>query len=121
MNEQILCYLPGPLGWSGRLEQLCREENVRIIRVTADQCQKTVGSLLGLPASLPAPAKAPVPKEPVLVLCGFSGDRLDAFLAHLRSGGIPPVLKAVVTPTNLGWSFSALADELARERAEMGG
>lgn len=55
-----------------------------------------------------------------MIFSGFSGERMDAFLAALGRAGVPPVLKAVVTPTNLGWSVSALIDELARERGELG-
>lgn len=121
MNEQLLCYLPGPLRWSGILDRLCREEGIRLVPVSAAQCSKTVGSLLGLPASVKPPAAGAAPKEPVLVLCGFTPGRMDAFLTRLGTEGMPSVLKAVVTPTNLGWTFSALAAELARERAELGG
>ncbi len=121
MKEQLLCYLSGPMAWSTALEGLCHREKVRMIPVTAAQCQKTVGALLGLPVNAKPSSVLPPPKEPVLVLCGFTPERMDIFLARLRESGIPPVLKAVVTPTNLGWTFSALAIELAQERAEMGG
>lgn len=121
MNEQLLCYLPGPLSWSGTLDRLCREEGIRLIPVSAVQCSKTVGSLLGLPTSVRPLSAGAAPKEPVLVLCGFTPGRMDAFLTRLRAGGVPSVLQAVVTPTNLGWTFSALAAELARERAELEG
>lgn len=62
--------------------------------------------------------------EPVILMNGLDKKGLDQFLAALRSqcaaDGQPPVaLKAVVTPTNRGWKFAALAEELAREHALM--
>lgn len=120
MNEQLLCYLPGPLGWSGTLERICREEDVRIIRVSPARCGQTLAALLGLlPAA--APSSAAAPREPVLVLCAFTRERMESFLDRLAREGVPPVLKAMVTPTNLGWSFSALAAELAKERRQLEG
>lgn len=120
MNEQILCYLPGPLGWSGTLDRICREEGVRTVPVSPARCGQTLAALLGLsPAAANPPHTAP--REPVLVLCGFTRERMEAFLDRLRREGVPPVLKAVVTPTNLGWTLAALAEELARERRELGG
>ena len=111
MNEQLLCYLPGPLGWSGTLERICREEDVRIIRVSPARCGQT----------LAADPPRTVPRAPVLVLCGFTQGRMELFLDRLGQEKLPPVLKAMLTPTNLGWSFSALAAELAKERRQLEG
>lgn len=120
MNEQLLCYLPGLLGWSGALDRICREEGVRMVPVSPARCGQTLAALLGLlPPS--TESSAPAPREPVLVLCGFTGKRMESFLDRLAREGIPPVLKAMVTPTNLGWTFSALAAELAKERTQLNG
>lgn len=121
MNELLLCYLPGPLGWTGALERICREEGIRVIPVAPARCGQTLGALLGMTSPVPVPPAVSHPSEPVLVLCGFTPSRMEVFLGRLGQEGLPPVLKAVVTPTNLGWTLSALVEELAREREEMGG
>lgn len=119
MNEQLLCYLPGPLSWSGALERVCREEGVRLIPVSPAQGGQTLAALLGL-APLASDPPRTVPREPVLVLCGFPRQRMEAFLDRLGRESLPPVLKAMLTPTNLGWTLAALTEELVRERSGLG-
>ncbi len=117
--ETLLIYLPGPVTWSGTLERTCQAQGVTTRIVPAAQMGESIAALLGLPAQ-PCPS-SPAPKEPVLLLSGFSRARMETFLDALAAAGIPPVLKAMVTPTNLAWSFSALAAELSAERRSMGG
>ena len=62
------------------------------------------------------PAASPpelTPDEAVAIFCGVSDRQLDRALAALR--GLP-VLKAVMTETNRGWTVIALYRELCRER-----
>lgn len=72
--------------------------------------------LPGSAAPLPA-----APKGPALILCGLPGPERDALLDALRDAGAVIPLKAIVTPTNQGWHFSALLAELAREHAALQG
>lgn len=66
-----------------------------------------------------APTLRPLP-EPVVVYCKVGGGGLDQLLAGLARLGMPrTVLKAVLTPTNAGWTFAALYGELVRERRAM--
>ena len=52
-----------------------------------------------------------------LLLVNCPGPLLDRFLQGFRRNKIPPVgLKAVLTPTNSGWTSLELREELARER-----
>ena len=62
-----------------------------------------------------------LPMLAVLVLCGFTRQRMEAFLNRLGRESLPPVLKAMLTPTNLGWTLAALAEERVRERGGLGG
>ena len=120
MNEQLLCYLPGPMNASGILDRVCREQGVRLIPVSPAQGGQTLAALLGL-APLAADPPRAVPRAPVLVLCGFTRERMERFLDRLGQEKLPPVLKAMLTPTNLGWTLAALSEELVRERSELGG
>ena len=63
-----------------------------------------------------APVDAPFGEE-LLVLAQLSEGQLDALLAQLRQQRCSIALKAVLTPTNAGWTVQALYEELCRERA----
>lgn len=56
-------------------------------------------------------------EDEVLLLVNCTGPLLDKFLQGFRRNKIPPVaLKAVLTPTNSGWTSLELREELAKER-----
>ncbi|MDO4326594.1 MAG: DUF3783 domain-containing protein [bacterium] len=58
-------------------------------------------------------------EEEMLVLHGFSGKRLDEFLAALRKNQARVDLKAVATETNKKWNSWQLYAELKREHEVM--
>lgn len=108
----------GPAG--GALEAVCAEAGVRLRRVEEKDLGRTVGALCGLPGAGEgaAPAKTADP-TPALVLFGLDKKGLDDFLDRLKKAGVAIPLKAVVTPTNQGWAFARLLEELAAERREL--
>lgn len=53
--------------------------------------------------------------ENLIIFHGISSKELDAALKSLKSAEISS-LKAVSTPTNMGWTVAALYKELCRER-----
>ena len=66
--------------------------------------------------------RPPAPAEPALVLSGFSRQRLDALLAALKRSGVPFIAhKAMLTPTNVSWTFAQLCEELSREHQAVTG
>ncbi len=118
IGEQVLCYLPGQSGQAPLVQQVCAAHGVTCILVPPNRTCETIGALLSLPVP---PKKVPIslpPSQCALVLHGFSRPRMDALLSAFSEAGLgTDILKAVTTPTNLGWSFSALCQELAREHA----
>ena len=61
-------------------------------------------------------------KEPMLVMEGISGRRMDELLRTLTTGGIGTIdLKAVVTPHNVNWDSMTLYRELESEHAKLHG
>lgn len=55
--------------------------------------------------------------DELLLVVNCPGPLLDRFLQGFRRNKIPPVgLKAVLTPTNSGWTSLELREELAKER-----
>lgn len=57
--------------------------------------------------------------EPVLLLDGLTGKRLNILLRELRKSGVSLPCKAVVTDSNIHWSFVQLYQELVAEREAM--
>lgn len=112
----LLYFDPQPdRGWAAPLGQFCALQGLRFRQVAGGELTLTLSQLAQglLPPAGAVPPSAP--NEPVFVLCGGSLDRL---LAALRRVGVPPAtLKAVLTPTNAGWTIPQLWAELARERA----
>lgn len=73
------------------------------------QCLKQAGQ--AIPSAIP---------EPMLVMCGMGGSRVDEFLARMRRAGVPKIaLKAMLTPTNVNWTSRELYEELRREHEAM--
>ena len=106
------------------LEDFCRSRRVLAREVSPALRGQTLGALLGLPGSVPAPAAVSSPAAAdsapakALVFSAFSDAALDRLLSALRAQRLgADALKAVVTPTNRSWTFAALLDELAKERA----
>lgn len=117
-NPSILFYDPISSPWAGKLKTICAIQGLRLRRVEDDRLDLPLLPLLsGEGAEVQSPAK-PLP-EPVMILCGLTEAQLDRLLPALRRERIF-CLKAVLTPTNAGWSLRQLYDELCRERDLMG-
>ncbi len=116
----VLLYDPAGSGWAEKLKQYCAIQALRLRIVEPSQLSRSVGELAKGTAGAAAPSPAaPIP-EPVVIFCGLSGGQLDRMLAALRRSEAPrTLLKAVLTDSNAGWSFSALYAELCRERSEL--
>ena len=117
-QESVLWYCPDPVLFSAARKAFA-VQGVRVRPVSPEQTGETVGHLFGLKgfaaredgAAVPA-----APAEPALVLSGFSRQRLDALFAALKRSGVPFIAhKAMLTPTNVSWTFAQLCEELSRE------
>lgn len=118
-NPTILFYSPAPAPYASKLRQLCAVQGIRLRVVENTDLDRPLSSLSqGLrPAEL-LPAGEALP-EPVLVFCHFSDKQLDRALLSLRRLQAF-CLKAVLTPTNAGWTPRVLYHELCKERSQLG-
>lgn len=91
-------------------------ENVEMRLVEPKEYDQTIGQIAMLPIAGGNYAGAAL-AEPMMVLC-VRQEKLDGLLGALRKAGIPPICKAVLTPTNAAWTPAQLLTELQRERAE---
>lgn len=122
-GELILHRFTDPV-YAARAEEVFTALGVGSRPVADVETAQTVGSLAGLPGHSPAPRPLVPPRfdEPVMVLCGFSRQRIDELFSAMRAAGTPPPnRKAVLTPTNKGWALDALYEELGREHETMHG
>lgn len=114
MSPTVLCYALSDARFAA-VSALCRTQGCTPHRVTEAEYARPVGALLGFPVG--TPSGSGVVLDEMLVLCGFTPDALDEFLAAFSARGVAGVaLKAVLTPSNAGWSGGALYTELLRER-----
>lgn len=101
------------------LEKLCKDQQVRIKKVPYNFLGQPVGFLAQIPGMKKTGSvyKGSAIDEEVLVFADFGDEDLDEFLAGYKAAGIETIqLKAVVTPTNMSWTFVELYNELVRER-----
>lgn len=59
-------------------------------------------------------------EEEMLVIHNFSDEQIQVMLEILKNANVPLIpLKAVVTPTNVDWSFYSLYQEIKKEHKMM--
>ena len=105
-----------------KLKKLCSATGVRLRAVTPEDQAQPIGALCGVEKRLPgaSPSAAPA-EEKTLVFARLTERQLDSLLTEMRTARVgTDALKAVLTPSNAGWSVHKLAAELMRERASLG-
>lgn len=101
-----------------RIAMLLQQVQVKVVEPR--NFNQTIGFLAGIPgASVPGSYLGPALPEPMMVLC-MPQSKLDGVLSALRAAGVPPMAKAMLTPTNAGWKPADLLEELRREREAFG-
>ena len=116
-TETVLMYNCSGPEWA-KLRQIFLMLRVRIRPVEADQYGLTLAELL----SRSGEKRGVVEdfSDPMLVFCGLSQGKLDQLLTAMARAQLPRIaLKAMLTPTNAGWTSQQLWTELRREHAAM--
>ena len=115
--ELVLLFSPDPL-YAARAGEAFAALGIAVRAVASGEVTQAVGFLADFPGQSPSPKPLVPPPllEPMMVLVGFSRERIDALFDTMRAHGAPPCdRKAILTPTNAGWTFHALYEELGRE------
>lgn len=121
--ELVLFFSPDPV-YAAKAGEAFAALGAAVRTVTPGEVTQTVGYLADFPGqvSSPKPLVPPALAEPMMVLVGFSRERMDALFDAMRAAGAPPCdRKAILTPTNAAWTFHALYDELGQEHDAMHG
>jgi len=112
MPTLLLCNIPPHK--RAKLQVLALRCACRVQAVPPDRFGDTLADILS--GAAPSGGAAEPFTEELLVMSGLSDRQLDALLAGLRRQKVGVALKAVVTPTNVGWTVQELYAELCRER-----
>lgn len=97
------------------LKTVCARLDIRLRRVTEQECTQPIGSFFRLAPKAESPEPAAFPGR-MLVLARLTPRQLDALLAALKTARAPTCLKAVLTEQNARWTGPALYAELVREQ-----
>ena len=134
MKEIVLYYAPENAVHVGLIKGVLVQMEIGIKNLTPGRCEKKIGCLAGLDGFenedmvldiRQTRAQAPVLdsvgiNEELLVLCGFTEERLDQLLGRLKNAGVPKsVMKAIVTESNAHWSVYELYSHLTEERRQL--
>ncbi|MDD3252091.1 MAG: DUF3783 domain-containing protein [Lachnospiraceae bacterium] len=128
VRETVLYFTPEPAAHVMKLKGVLVQMGIRIRNVAPEQAGETIGSLLGLEGYDSDPASEQTTEimglteitEEMLVMHQFSGSRMDELLLNLRRAGVPKInLKAIVTDSNIGWTFHHLYEEIKEEHEKM--
>ena len=102
-----------------KLEKLCKEQGIDILSINADDGDRTLLSIVSSGKyDLKETKSIATHSLPELVIFqGFEDEELQGFLRVYRERGLEKIpLKAIVTPFNLTWTLSGLAEHLNSER-----
>ena len=122
MTEMVLFYTPENTERTRKLKGIFVRLGVRIRNISPEQMGETVGFLAGLEGYGPAEAGEdfPAPEEEMLVMKNFTSRKIDELILAIRKAGLKKIeLKAMVTPTNAGWTFYKLYEEIREERRQV--
>ena len=122
MTEMVLFYTPENTERTRKLKGIFVRLGIRIRNISPEQMGETVGFLAGLEGYGPAEAGEdfPAPEEEMLVMKNFTSRKIDELILAIRKAGLKKIeLKAVVTPTNAGWTFYKLYEEIREERRQV--
>lgn len=120
-NECILLYNITPDKRLQAIKNMLRIKKFPFRIITDEETQHTIGYLISAPGYTPCSSAVPTPlMNEVMIMKGCTSRRLDELLNAFHEQGIPPVsLKAVVTDTNMNWSFQQLYVQLNLEHSQM--
>lgn len=127
MKEMVLYYAPENAVHVGLIKGVMVQMGIRIKNLTPGRCEKKIGYLAGLDgfadkkdiSEVGQQASHISMNEELLVLCGFTEEKLDQLLERLKKAGVPrSVMKAIVTESNAHWTVYELYGHLVEERRQ---
>ena len=121
-NESVLLYLHENGEREMKIKALLVRQGIRMKLITEEMQGQTLGYLLSLPDFSEQTVEEPniAFEEDIMVLKGFTRERLNELLEGFRKLGIRKInLKAVVTEHNISWKLRDLYEELKDEHKQL--
>lgn len=124
-KEKVLLYQLRGTETAGKLQPVLLRMGIRVKCVEPEEYGLPIGVLAGLEKDAVEHSvdNGSVPVEisaPMMIMCGFSGNRVDELLQQMKRAGVPRIdLKAMLTPTNRYWTSEELFGELQKEHEMM--
>ena len=135
MREIVLYHAPRQMAHTSLLKGVLVQMGVQIKNLTPGRCGKRIGALVGMEGYEDSPETAEMENsqevdrigqqaevqfglmtEELLILSGFTDERIDELLGRLKRAGVPKIkLKAIVTETNADWTVYELYRQLQIE------
>ena len=126
MKEMVLYYAPDNTPHTSLLRGVMAQMGVKVKNLTPERCIQRIGFLVGMDGAKKREGSdgfqkyAPEMNEEMLVIAGFTEERLEELLDKLKKAGVPKInLKAIVTETNADWTVYQLYEQLKEEHANV--
>lgn len=103
-----------------QIKNLLLPMHIQIIEANSSQYNDTLKNIADGKTDIikSNPFTGKLPDESLILFCGISDKKLDKILFKLRNGqDINVTYKAILTPSNSGWTVLHLFLELAKEQA----
>lgn len=120
MKESILLFHLDDSNTRLALETALFPFHVRIKKIKLQQYAQTLGALAGIEQeSEKAIYEGEDLDAPMLIFAGIPDSKLNLMLQSMRKKGVQLPYKAILTPTNAGWTPVACFEEIKKEHEIM--
>lgn len=123
MEETVLLYNIDKTEPGKAMISILKKLDVKVVIVKTKDLMNPVGYLLGNSDYKRSTDKIKeVPQDEIMVLSGFDDKQVDVLLQIFQKANIPFIpLKAIVTETNIEWSFLQLLNNVKNEYMHLTG
>lgn len=123
MQETVLLYNIDKTEAGKAIISILEKLNVKVIIVKSSDLMNPLGYILGIDDfERGTEALKIIPQDDMMVLAGFEEKQVDILLQIFQEANIPFIpLKAIVTQTNVNWTFMQLLQNVKNEYMELTG
>lgn len=123
MEETVLLYNIDQTEAGKAIISILEKLNVKVISVKSSDLMNPLGYLLGVDDfERGTEALNEIPNDDMMVMAGFEDQQVDILLQIFQEAKIPFIpLKAIVTQTNIHWTFMQLLKNVKAEYMELTG
>lgn len=123
MQETVLLYNIDKTDAGKAIISILEKLNVEVIIVKSSDLMSPIGYILGADNfECGTEALTEIPQDDMMVMAGFEDKQVDLLLQIFKEANIPFIpLKAIVTQTNVNWTFMQLLKNVKTEYMELTG